>query len=138
MGVVGDVKIRNDAEHTLPLFVLDLGFADFDAGKCDLHVGDIGGDRQGDLRDEVDFSWVQGSRRGLRGETRRGNCELESTGSYVGKGEFPLSPVVISLSEDWASPVLVSFTCAPAITAPLWSTTVPLMLPSAGLGVGVV
>src|SRR5271155_4757211 len=88
MGVVGDIEIGNDAEHSLLLFVVNLRFGDFDGGECDLHIGDIGSDRQRDSRNEVDFSRRQDSRRGLWGEARRRNGELKSAGSHVGKGKL--------------------------------------------------
>src|SRR5580693_3711037 len=57
-------------------------------------------------------------------------------GATLAKENSPLSPVTVSRSADWASPVFVSFTLAPATMAPLWSTTVPLMFPGMGSEVG--
>ena len=90
MGIVGDIEIWNDAEHALLLFILDLRLGHFGAGKGDLHIGNIGSNGQCDLRDDMDLSRMQDSGGGLRREARRRDCELERSGSDIGKGKLPI------------------------------------------------
>src|SRR5271167_1037006 len=94
MGDVGDIKIWDDADDPLLLLNFDLLFRYlryFRAGKMDLDIRDIPGNGQGDLRDGVDLSRKQGSRKGLRGKAWRGDGELKSAGSDVGEREFAIA-----------------------------------------------
>ncbi len=90
MGGVADIKIWNESEHTLLLFVLDLLFRHFDRRKSDPHLSQCGRNRQHDRWDDIGLARVQDSGEWLRGEPCRRNRELEGPGSDVGKRELPV------------------------------------------------
>src|SRR6185436_11418235 len=63
---VADVEIRDEAEHTLLLFILDLFFRDFYRGESDLYLGQRSRNRQGDGRDNIKLARMQGAGKCLR------------------------------------------------------------------------
>src|SRR5271165_6490571 len=87
IGDVGDVKIRNDAEHPLLLLLLDLHVREFNGRQFDAHLRRLSSESQRHERGDVGFFRLQGPGKILRGETRGRNYELEGPRSDVGEGE---------------------------------------------------
>src|SRR6516225_4793166 len=90
IGNVTDVKIRNDAEHTLLLLLLDLHIRKFIWRKFDVHFGHLGGNGQHDQWGDVGLPGTQNPGEVLRGETRRRNRKLEGAWSNIEKGELSI------------------------------------------------
>src|ERR1700720_208098 len=91
VGIVGDVEIREHAEHALLFLLLNLDFRQFLERRRDPHFHDGGGELQFHHRDDVDFAGMQDAGNCLRGETRRGNRELKCAGRNVGESELAIA-----------------------------------------------
>jgi hypothetical protein len=91
VGIVGDIKIGDDAEHALLLFVLDLLLRYLDAREVDVYRGEVGGDRERDRLQNVNLTGVEGPRKCLRREAGRCKGELKVTRLDAGKKELPIA-----------------------------------------------
>ena len=91
MRIISDIEIGNHPEHTLLLFILDLRFRHFSRGKGDLHIRDIGGNGQCNLRNSLGLSRTQYPGGCLRRESCRRYCELKSSGGDIDKEELSVA-----------------------------------------------
>src|SRR5205085_1708683 len=87
-GVISDIKIGNDAEDALLLFILNLGFGYFDRRHRDFHCGGSRRYVQDDRRQRVILARFERSRSGLESEPRGCDRKLEGPGSDSGKEEL--------------------------------------------------
>ena len=90
MVVVTHIEIWNDAENALLFLSFDLIFRHFDSRGDDTHLSYSGSKRHRDLRDGVILPRAEDSRGSLRREAHQRDCELEGSGSDVGKGVLPI------------------------------------------------
>src|SRR5271154_416380 len=90
LGVVADIKIRDDAEQALLLLNLDLVFRHLFSGQCHLHVY-RGANGQFDLGKNVVFPGVQNP--GLLQSRKAGRCkgQLKRPRSYVRKNKVAIA-----------------------------------------------
>src|SRR5271156_3476142 len=87
---VADIEIGNDPEDALLFLNFELFFCDFEARHADLNPGDLGREREHDLRKNQSLARMQHARRRLRGEEFRSHGDLERAERNASEGELAI------------------------------------------------